>query len=324
MAEPIETTEKANSHLSFKLPMHIAGLGLSVALSTLSPVLALPLAVIEAVNVDKYLPNRKPIDNSLFLSHGNKIVMTFGNANSLVSALLNKNKEEELNIQLFNLFAQLDRTNTKSNEKIKYTTLTHPLIIRKLTKLQSMGYIENLTKTRSETKRKMLLETLMLGNTDRLKKELKSIKIKGVNKSYKVYNKLFNKNKEEIKVPCTSRVQIYDVTFNFTDKKIDKGSLKDFFGENFPENVEIITNKDGSVKCLKRSIGKDLVKKFLPQQEATPLLVAGNGSIGNITQAHDEYCKRLRNPDQRQNRNLGHEEFYTRHDRGRVGNLDRE
>lgn len=110
--------------------------------------------------------------------------------------LLTKNKKESFKKELFKMFKQLKKRNSKG-EIINYQTESHSQTYRYLETLEKNGYIENLHKE-PLGKRSFLKESLLFGNTN------------------------ISKNKKKY----------YLITFNLTDKQINEEYEKSFYGTN--------------------------------------------------------------------------------------------
>ena len=97
----------------------------------------------------------------------------------------NKNKMDLLIKEEYNMFKQLKRCDSKGNI-INYNTLSQGLTVKLLKDLERLGYIENLEYIKSK-KSNLFFEKLLIGNNSK------------------------SKNKKNM----------YNITFNVTDKKID-------------------------------------------------------------------------------------------------------
>lgn len=131
----------------------------------------------------------------------------------ILKLLLTKNKQDSFKNECFKMFKQLNKCNSKG-EIIEYKTESHGKTYKYLKRLQEDGYITNLHHEEIG-KKSFLKESILFGNTNVSK----------------------NKNK------C------YRLSFNLTDKKIDKEYIKNFSEK---ENVTTTSNNNQKNNTLKQ------------------------------------------------------------------------
>ena len=121
-----------------------------------------------------------------------------------------------MNQQMINLFCQLDRKD-KNGERIQYTTTTHKVVYDSLLKLQKLGFVEGIPPKEEAEKGK--------------EKSLASAKILLGN-----FENLYEK------------VQMYNISFNLTDKVMTSDDIKKFLKEK--SEFYNIKQKNGKIKGI--------------------------------------------------------------------------
>ena len=156
--------------------------------------------------------HKKDFKNSIFfMNHKNEIYQNGLRLDKLVKHMFNKNKTEVFMEETLNCLKDLDAY--KNGKKQTYKTLSQTATLRFLKDLSRMGYIDNLEYTKSNKKRKLFLEKLILGNKD---------------KSLKKYN-------------------FYNISFGVTGKKIDDKEIEDYMNKM----LHYMTNKEDKKEEVK-------------------------------------------------------------------------
>ena len=144
------------------------------------------------------------IRNSIFsVSRSGKITQdTLRNHLNFFKLLTKKDKQKTLITEEFKMFKQLKKFDKKGNIKT-YHTLSQGLTVRLLKELQKAGFIENLTYEKVK-KSKLFFEKILIGNSKKSK----------------------------------SKKNMYNISFNLTDKIISDDTIEQFFQASEPNQEE--------------------------------------------------------------------------------------
>ncbi len=234
----------------------LSGLGIGVgavtfALSTQNPIgfsVAVPLLYTSAKGFDEAMHNEYIKNSMMNADSNNKISQKLPGIKQILAIMNLRTKEQKsdfLTLQELNFLLGSDTVDEKGNQ-IQYSTHSHAITYRNLSKLQKDGFIENL-KREHAGKKKLILESVVLGNFDKLR-----------DKPADMYNISFSKTDKAITDEYICR------TLNITPEelKVKYDVKRDKEGKiiNLNYNVrELMKENLGSIK--ERVKKRDLSKK---------------------------------------------------------------
>ena len=172
---------------------------------SLNPILigavAIPTLVVASKVVDDIFGNK--VKNSIFSVYSDGRIYQNSTAHPLkmLSIARDENKAKRFEEEALTMFTQLNNTN-KIGEEMTYRTKSQPMTLFLLRMLQKNGYITNLESKKAEKKR-LVFEKLFMGNLKDIGKKTQMYNI-SFNLTDKDRNKedllnVFNKKKEEVK-----------------------------------------------------------------------------------------------------------------------------
>ena len=165
-------------------------------------VVAIPTLVVASKVVDDISGNK--VKDSIFSVYSNGKI--YQNSTShplkLLSIARDENKSNRFVEEALTMFTQLSNKN-KKGEEMTYKTKSQPMTLYLLRMLQKNGYITNLESTKAEKKR-LVFEKLFMGN------------LKDINK----------------------KTQMYNISFNLTDKDRNKEDLLNVFNKKAKVKTE--------------------------------------------------------------------------------------
>ena len=165
-------------------------------------VVAIPTLVVASKVVDDISGNK--VKDSIFSVYSNGKI--YQNSTShplkLLSIARDENKSNRFVEEALTMFTQLSNKN-KKGEEMTYKTKSQPMTLYLLRMLQKNGYITNLESTKAEKKR-LVFEKLFMGN------------LKDINK----------------------KTQMYNISFNLTDKDRNKEDLLNVFNKKVEVKTE--------------------------------------------------------------------------------------
>ena len=191
-------------------------------------ILLVPTGIISAARLSDDISGNE-INNSIFSvsKNGNIAQNSLGKPLRTLKAIFSKNKNELFMNESINMFTGL-KTRNNSGNKIDYNTVSHAKTISLLKKLETNGYVENL-KYEKKKKSRLFLARLLIGNTNNL-----------------------NRNK---------RVQMYDISFNLTDKERKKEDLINLINTPIEKKEEVIA-KEPVIEQNKTNENKEIKDKI--------------------------------------------------------------
>ncbi len=162
-------------------------------------VAVIPTLVVASKVVDDISGNK--VKDSIFSVYSDGRIYQNSTAHPLkmLSIARDENKAKRFEEEALTMFTQLNNTN-KKGEEMTYKTKSQPMTLFLLRMLQKNGYITNLESKKAEKKR-LFFEKLFMGN-------LKDI---------------------------TKKTQMYDISFNLTDKDRNKEDLLNVFNKKKEE-----------------------------------------------------------------------------------------
>ena len=166
-------------------------------IASLNPILigvvAIPTLVVASKVVDDISGNK--VKDSIFsvYSDGRIYQNSTSHPLKMLSIARDENKAKRFEEEALTMFTQLNNTN-KKGEEMTYRTKSQPMTLYLLRMLQKNGYITNLESKKAEKKR-LFIEKLFMGN------------LKDIGK----------------------KTQMYNISFNLTDKDRNKEDLLNFF-----------------------------------------------------------------------------------------------
>ena len=165
-------------------------------------VAAVPTLVVASKVVDDISGNK--VKDSIFSVYSNGKIYQNSTSHPLkmLSIARDKNKSNRFVEEALTMFTQLSNKN-KKGEEMTYKTKSQPMTLYLLRMLQKNGYITNLESTKAEKKR-LVFEKLFMGN------------LKDINK----------------------KTQMYNISFNLTDKERNKEELINIFSGKKKDNVQ--------------------------------------------------------------------------------------
>lgn len=172
---------------------------------SLNPILigavAIPTLVVASKVVDDISGNK--VKDSIFSVYSDGRIYQNSTAHPLkmLSIARDENKAKRFEEEALTMFTQLNNTN-KKGEEMTYRTKSQPMTLFLLRMLQKNGYITNLESKKAEKKR-LVFEKLFMGNLKDIGKKTQMYNI-SFNLTDKDRNKedllnVFNKKKEEVK-----------------------------------------------------------------------------------------------------------------------------
>lgn len=207
------------------------------------------------------------IENSIMNIERNKIIGKIKNipanyiaqglpsAKQFLEATLSQDKMEFLKLQELNALLQLDRQDAKGND-IRYNIKTHSGNYMLLKQLQKQGVVQNMSKTLAG-KSDLKLEKIIIANTKN--NEYKQKRKKQIRENVYSQKGIISKLKtlrEEMKIGIDKKVQMYDVSFEKTDKELTEQDIMKFIpsieknGEIDEEKFKLSKDKNGKIKGI--------------------------------------------------------------------------
>jgi ribosomal protein S8 len=165
-------------------------------------VAVIPTLVVASKVVDDISGNK--VKDSIFSVYSDGRIYQNSTAHPLkmLSIARDENKAKRFEEEALTMFTQLNNTN-KKGEEMTYKTKSQPMTLFLLRMLQKNGYITNLESKKAEKKR-LFFEKLFMGN------------LKDINK----------------------KTQMYNISFNLTDKERNKEELINIFSGKKKDNAQ--------------------------------------------------------------------------------------
>lgn len=185
----------------------------------------------------------------------NYIAQGLPSAKQFLEATLSNDKMEFLKLQELNALLQLDKQDGNGND-IRYNVCTHSGNYMLLKQLQKQDIIQNMSKTQAG-KSDLKLEKLLISNIKST--EYKEKRKKQIKENILAQKGIVNKIKtlrEEMKIGIDKKTQMYDISFEKTDREltiqdivkfipsIEKNSVID------EEKFKLIKDKNGKIKGI--------------------------------------------------------------------------